>query len=199
MDSESQIDNFIAKYRFPLALGLVGLVLLIGGMVSSGLLQKTFIRQPKTVAGVSVQSPASVAVDVSGAVARPGVYQLGSGARVEDAIKMAGGVTESADLDYLSKSFNFAQKIADGMKIYIPRASEAGPSGQPVPGTQTEGGLINVNSASASELDKLPGVGPVTAQAIIDKRPYGEVGELLGKKAVTRATFEKINGLVSVY
>lgn len=199
MDSENTIDNFMAKYKYPLVVGLVGLVLLIGGLVSSGLLQKTFIKKPQYPASTSVQNPLMVAVDVSGAVVNPGVYQLPNGARVEEAIRAAGGVTESADLNYLSKSMNLAQKIVDGMKVYIPRARETGPSGQPVLGIQTQDSLININSASVSELDKLPGVGPVTAQNIIDKRPYSEVSELLSKKAVSKAVYEKIKGLVSVY
>lgn len=199
MESENQIDQFLAKFKLPLIMGVVGLVLLIGGILSSGLLQKTFTKPAPYIKTSTPQNPSIVAVDVSGAVINPGVYKLSSGSRVEEAIKAAGGVMESADQVYLTKQVNLAQKLVDGMKIYIPQAQESGPAGNPVLGASTQNSLININSASASELDRLPGVGAVTAQAIIDKRPYGDVGELLSKKAVTRSTFEKVKGLVSVY
>ncbi|MCL5784819.1 MAG: helix-hairpin-helix domain-containing protein, partial [Patescibacteria group bacterium] len=100
----------------------------------------------------------------------------------------------------LSKNLNLAQKVSDGMKVYIPKTEEAGKSATPVAsGESSVSSLININSATAEELDKLPGVGSTTAQNIIGKRPYGSIEELLTKKAVSRAVYEKIKGAISAY
>lgn len=199
MDNTNKLDDILGKYKIPLAMGLVGLVLLLGGVFSSGILTKTFIKSTQVpITGGGSLVPTSIKVDVSGEVTKPGVYSVSSSARVEDAIKVAGGVTESADPNYLAKNLNLAQKVSDGMKIYVPKIQEAGRSGTPVViGASTS--LININEASLAELDTLPGVGTVTAQKIIDLRPYGSLEELVSKKAVTRSVYEKINGLVSTY
>lgn len=204
----NHLDELLNKYKIPLGVGLVGLVLLIGGVISSGIIPKTFIKssssgQPATVRISGSQALLGEAkVDVSGEVVKPGVYSLSRDARVEDALKMAGGVTESADPVFVSKTLNLAQKISDGMKIYVPKAVEAGSSGSPVSQTTTSStpdAMVNINAASASDLDKLPGVGEVTTQNIINKRPYASIEELVTKKAVTRAVYEKIKSLVSTY
>lgn len=205
MDSQSNLDDFLNKYKLPMALSLVGLVLLIGGLWSSGIISKTFVRSSKSFPPQPRQTTSQqgetriVKVDISGEVAKPGVYALSLDSRVEDALKMAGGVTESADPVFVSKSLNLAQKVSDGMKIYVPREGEAGASASVVAGASTEQNLTNINSASIPELEQLPGVGPVLAQKIIDKRPYTGIEELLTKKAVTKAVYEKIKGLVSTY
>ncbi len=205
MDSQSSLDGFLGEHKIALAVGLVGLVLLIGGVISSGIIPKTFIKSTKAGSGISqasvVSNPSEIKVDVSGAVMDPGVYTLPSNSRVEDAIKAAGGVTGAADPMYLSKSLNLAQKVSDGMKVFIPEAGQFSSQGSSpsVAGASSENSLININSAGLSELDQLPGVGPVGAQKIIDGRPYGSIEELFTKKAVTRSVYEKIKELVSTY
>ena len=203
MDSQ-KLDEFLNRHKFPLAMGVVGVVLLIGGIISSGIIPKTFIRSSKSFSPQSLTQTkqAGAKVDVSGAVVNPGVYTLPGEARIEDALKAAGGVVESADPIHLSKSVNLAQKVSDGMKIYIPKAQEAGASAiSPAsPGIQATGNTpVNINAAAASELDQLPGIGPVTSQKIIDNRPYGGIEELLTKKAVSRSVYEKIKDKVSVW
>lgn len=205
MDSQNQLDEFLSNHKLPLAIGLVGLVLLIGGVVSSGVVSKTFVKSTKSgqsVSQASVVYPSEVKVDVSGAVMDPGVYTLSSNARVEDAIKAAGGVAGSADPVYLSKTINLAQKVSDGMKVFIPEAGQFNTSaaGSSLATSEVAGqSVINVNTASLVELDKLSGVGPVGAQKIIDGRPYGSIEELFTKKAVNRSVYDKIKGLVSVW
>jgi competence protein ComEA len=136
------------------------------------------------VATIAVQSSAtkgaSVVVDVAGAVARPGVYHLTSADRVEDALKRAGGATHRADLSQINR----AAKLEDGRQILVPTrapavkaavaptAPEDGPPSQP----------INLNTATLEQLDTLDGVGPTTAQKILDYRKehggFGSVEEL---------------------
>lgn len=135
-----------------------------------------------------------IKVDVDGAVVHPGLYVLKPDARVQDALIAAGGLTQEAN----RKAVNLAAKITDGQKIYIPKIGEAAVVQASVAGVESNSGVISINNSSMSDLDKLPGVGAVTAQKIIDNRPYGSVQELLEKKVVGQATFEKIRDSVSL-
>ena len=200
-NSEGPLDSFINKNKLPIGMGVVGLVLVIGGIVSSGIIPKTFIKSSKSLpARSATDMPTSAKVDVSGAVVNPGVYTLPSLARIEDALKAAGGVTVSADSNYMSKTINLAQKVSDGMKIYIPTNQDKSGLGQSqITQPVASPSLVNINEATISELDQLPGVGEVTAKKIIDGRPYQGVEELLTKKAVTRSTYDKIKEMVTVW
>jgi competence protein ComEA len=143
-------------------------------------------------------------VDVAGAVARPGVYALPSGSRVADAIRAAGGFGPQVDASAVTATLNLAEVLRDGEKIVVPqRGGAAKPaatrSAAGAPGAP--GALIDLNSASASELDTLPGVGPVTAAKIIaarEERPFRTVDELLTRKVVSASALAKIRGLVTV-
>jgi competence protein ComEA len=107
-------------------------------------------------------------VHVVGAVHDPGVYRLAAGGRVEDAIERAGGATGGADL----QAVNLAAKVADGQQIVVPRraspAAAAAPGATAAPGAAS--GPVNLNSATAEQLDTLDGVGPATAQKILEYR-----------------------------
>jgi len=106
-------------------------------------------------------------VDVAGAVRRPGLYRLRAGLRIDDAITAAGGATAKAQLD----TVNLAAPIADGEQIVVPRRGAVGTpaAGPPAVGSSPSAPL-DLNSATAEQLDALPGVGPVTAQKILDYR-----------------------------
>lgn len=135
-------------------------------------------------------------VDVSGQVVKPGVYSLNSDARIQEALVAAGGLSGEADRDYVSKYLNLAQKVTDGMKLYVPKVSENIKGSAVYAGTNS--GLISINSASLNELDKLTGVGPVTAQKIINGRPYAALDELVSKKAINSSVFTKIKDNISL-
>jgi competence protein ComEA len=117
-----------------------------------------------------------VVVDVDGKVEHPGVVNLASGSRVIDAIKAAGGTTRNADTGTL----NLAEILIDGQQVVVPSQRESQPGAPPsVPGTTassstpaptTSGATVSINSASAAELEVLPGIGPVLAAAIVDWR-----------------------------
>ncbi len=183
--------QFLDRFKLPLALSLVGIVLIAGGLfLSPKSQQKVYPKES------IVESQKTVTVDVSGAVSSPGVYRLKDGARIEDAIKLAGGLSPQAQSEYVAKVLNLAQKLVDGSKVYIPKNGEQ-VSGA-VSGTATSG-KININSASASELDGLPGIGEVTAQKIISNRPYQAAEELVAKKVVSKTVFDKIKDQLVVY
>jgi competence protein ComEA len=110
-------------------------------------------------------SGGDVVVDVTGAVARPGVYRLPGGARVTDAVERAGGATRGA----LLEAINLAARLADGQQVVVPKR---GPAGAPLAaaGTATGGGPISLGTATVEQLDTIDGIGPVTAQSIVEFR-----------------------------
>jgi len=150
---------------------------------------------PVLVAALPARSPTAAAalkVYVSGAVRAPGVYSLAPGDRVEDALRLAGGPEEDADLTRL----NLAQRVRDEQQIHVPRQRDPI---QPVPagaGPADDAGTIDLTTATLAQLDALPGVGPVTARRILDYRaqhgPFAQVEDLRTLKLVTQATYEKI-------
>ena len=156
---------------------------------------------PSATGGVtgSAASPSGtiVLVDVAGWVRRPGVYEFVGGARVIDAIEAAGGARPGALLEAL----NLAAPLADGTQILVPREGEAGVA-PPVTGGGSTSTLVNVNTASASELEALPGIGEVIAQRIIDHRtangPFASVDQLLDVSGIGDAILGSIRELVTV-
>lgn len=183
-------------YKLPIILAFLGLVLIIGGVFASALTKDTKVYPKESI----IEGQKLISVDVSGAVNNPGVYTLAESSRVENAVNAAGGFSQDSNQEYISKYINMAQKLSDGSKIYVPVAGETVPipqTGQ-VAGTNTLA-KININAASQSELETLSGVGPVTASKIISGRPYQKVEELLDKKIVGKATFEKIKDSIVIY
>lgn len=196
------------EYKLPIGLLLLGAVLLIGGLFSSNLIQKK--ETPKNFPKESIVSESQlsdVKIDVSGAVNNPGVFSLNKESRIEDAVKLAGGFSENASKEYVSKHLNLSQKISDGLKIYIPFEGEdslgvgvvgkVGAVGGEVAGVSASG-KIGINSADQASLEGLPGVGPVTAKKIMEKRPYASLEELLSKKAVSKSVYTKILELIDL-
>ena len=102
-------------------------------------------------------------VDVTGAVGRPGVYRLPAGSRVNDAVERAGGAAAKAELE----AVNLAARLADGQQVVVP---ERGPAGATAAAAESEDGPISLGTATVEQLDTIDGIGPVTAQDIIDFR-----------------------------
>jgi competence protein ComEA len=154
-------------------------------------------------AGGDLVGVGGLVVDVAGAVRRPGVYHLDPGARVADAIAAAGGLGPRVDAGRVAADLNLAAPLKDGDRILVAsRDDAAGPGGTPdAPAGPSQGALIDLNHASAEELDTLPGVGPVTAQKIIDSRggaPFRTVDELRSRGLVGQKTFDRLKTLVTV-
>lgn len=190
---------------------LIGLVALLAVTLGgAGLWYVRSLPRPVEVAaapsGGTASAPASaspspevvVLVDVAGWVRRPGVYEFTEGARVIDAIDAAGGARSGAVLEAL----NLAAPLTDGTQILVPREGQEGVAPAPVTGGAVAGGLVNVNSAIATELEELPGIGEVIAQRIIDYRtengPFATVDELLDVSGIGDAILESIRELVTV-
>lgn len=152
-------------------------------------------------------SAAEVYVDVDGAVASPGVYRLKDGARVSQAIDAAGGLTPEADVTGLNR----ASKVADGQKIYVPTVGEqqaaavtsgADSGASPTSGAGASSGLVNINTASAAELQTLSGIGPSMAQSIIDERTqngaFASVDDLMRVSGIGEKKLAKIKDCICV-
>lgn len=154
--------------------------------------------------------PAEVVVAVAGAVRKPGVVRLPPGARVVDAIAAAGGARRAKDLE----SVNLAAKLVDGQQIVLGAAGAIGSStgagpvaGAPTPaapgpaGVAANPGVLDLNSATLGQLDALPGVGPVTAQKILDWRTqhgaFQRVEQLQDVPGIGPAKFEQLRSLVT--
>src|SRR5439155_24597344 len=139
-------------------------------------------------------------VYVVGAVRRPGLYRLNDGARVADAVARAGGLSRKAD----SAGVNLAAPVADGQQVVVPaRLPAAGAAAQGAPvsaGGSTPTGPVQLSVATAEQLDELPGIGPVTAQKIIDYRTqhgaFRGVDELDEVPGIGAARVEQLRGLV---
>lgn len=145
---------------------------------------------------------AVVVAHVAGAVARPGVYRLGGAPRVADALDAAGGPAPDADLD----AVNLAAAVADGERVYLPRRGELPPAG--VVGSSGGGGAsasvgpLDLNTATAEQLEDLPGIGPATASAILAyRREHGRfrtVDELLEVRGIGEARLAELRPKVRV-
>lgn len=150
-----------------------------------------------------VPTSAQLAVHVAGAVSRPGLVRLWAGARVDDAVRSAGGVLPGADVGRV----NLARRLNDGEQVYVPRVGEEFVGVDPV-GSQNSGpdppgsSLVNINTADASTLETLPGIGPVLAGRILDYReengPFPDVEALSGVSGIGPAVLAKLRPQVTV-
>lgn len=174
-----------------------------------------------TPAPTATFTPAPLRIYVSGSVVRPDVYTLQPGAIVRDAIAAAGGFKPDADRE----SINLATALVDGAQVHIAQhevvtaapvaTAVAPPPGVILPAPTAEpvaraaspptaspragpAGKVNINTASLAELDTLPGVGPVTAQRIIDGRPYAQLEDIKRVRGIGDATFQKLQPLITL-
>lgn len=159
---------------------------------------------PLTAMGPVVASeapPATIVVDVGGAVVQPGVHELPSGARIADAIDAAGGFGPDADLGAVA-DLNLAQPLVDGQQVRVARIGEGMAAGAP-PGSGasgTGGGLVNVNTATPDQLQALPGIGPVTVQKIVAARqeqPFSSLQDMVDRGVIHRGQLEDITDLAT--
>ena len=188
-----------------------------GGAAGAGTASSEEPTEATTTAGETAQPngasstdgpPTSLVVHVAGSVVTPGLVGLPAGARVADAIAAAGGLAPTADADRL----NLAESLVDGQRVFVPVVGQEPPPQVPLSGgTVSAGGSpgaagpvprVSLNSATAEELDALPGVGPSTAAAIVAYRdqngPFTSIDDLLDVRGIGPAKLEGLVDLVQV-
>ncbi len=182
-----------------------GATLLAGiliGLLSAALLTLMSSRPRGHAVELSLPpTPEPLRVHVCGAVSQPGVYQLPPGSILQQAIEAAGGPTSNAELSTL----NLATHLRDGQQVYVPKLEEHFtplPSGSTSANPGLPNQLININTASASELDLLPGIGPSLAQKIIEHRetygPFITIDDLINVSGIGPAKLEDLRHLITV-
>jgi competence protein ComEA len=174
---------------------LVLLVRHLGGGGGASTPVVTPVRAPAKPAAAAAKL---LVIDVAGAVRRPGLYRLRAGSRVDDAIAAAGGATGKAQLD----TVNLAAPVADGEQIVVPGrgAAAGGAAATPPAAGSSPSAPVDLNSATLEQLEALPGIGPVTAQKILDYRQqhgaFHSVEELQGVPGIGPAHMAQLKGLV---
>lgn len=198
-----KIIIFLKEFGVIIFLGVLALSILgygIYSIVEADQVKVEIIRGDESTTKINT---GEIKVDVEGAVKKPGVYPFKPGSRIGDAIVMAGGFSEVADLAWVAKSLNLAEEIKDGGKIYIPDKSSLKNVETSKVDVKTqaadENGKVNLNTASMVELDSLEGIGEVRAKTILDNRPYSKVEDLVSKAKIPESVYEKIKDKVSVY
>lgn len=193
--------------RAAVALGVLAVALALWRFWPAAPAPEIPFQAPEEQTPASSESSAAageIVVHVAGAVFTPGVYRLPVGSRVTDAVNAAGGGLSTASLD----SLNLARILADGEQVYVQTAEEVGSGGSPAAGegaagtaagTQS-GGRVNINHASAAELEALPGIGPATAQKIVDDRaangPFAAPEDLMRVPGIGEKKFESLRDYV---
>ena len=186
------------------------MILLLLGMVAAGGLMYGYSEQDDAVklsAGESqsTEVPAhEITVYVTGAVNRPGVVTLKEGARIADAVNSCGGVLPTGDAERI----NMAQVLKDGQKVQVPekaqaaKAAAADKSKSAKAGSPGDGALVNINTADLQALDALPGIGPSTAQKIIDYREtegaFQDIADLKKIKGIGESKFAKLKDKICI-
>ena len=198
-------NPLLKQFMLPIVLGVLGLICLGYGLIVLSKPQdnsRDILFEAASDASPfanQAESREGVTVDVAGAVVKPGVYTLKGDSRMQDALIAAGGMSAEADRDSIAKGLNLAAKVVDGAKIYIPKKGEelAAEGMQTVMGSAD--GLVNINGASQSQLESLPGIGQVTAEKIIGNRPYVSIEELVQKKILGQKVFDQIKDKIAAF
>ncbi|MBI3887438.1 helix-hairpin-helix domain-containing protein [Candidatus Microgenomates bacterium] len=171
------------KGKLPIVLGISGIILIITAVLIENikLNQKAswgngpIISQTFTASEAGIISQKKVKVDIEGAVIKPGLYEIPNDSRIQDVLISAGGLTAKANI------------------------GENSASGAIVLSSQAKSSLVNINTASESELDTLSGVGPVTARKIVAGRPYQNISDLLKLKLISSSTYDKIKDSITIF
>jgi competence protein ComEA len=183
---------------------------LVGFILAGSVFLVTRLPAGEPIALEPAPTKVPLEVHIIGGVLHPGVYHLPQGSRVQDAVDAAGGLLSDAD----PSTINLAAKLEDGQQVQIPGGAERastpgapfsvlpGPTGVPTQqATLPSGELIDINSATLEELESLPGIGPTTAQNIIDYRnqhgPFEQIEDIMNVPGIGPSTFDAIQDLIT--
>ena len=186
----------LSRRRLLIAAGFVALLLFLGSKLLARPQPSAGLAPPVAPPTETAAAPAVVVVDVVGAVRRAGLYRLQQGARIADAVARAGGATAKADLALV----NLAAPLADGEQVVVPKRGAVTSPAAPSAGVASSG-PVHLSTATLEQLDSLPGIGPVTAQKILDYRQkhgaFTSVDELDAVPGIGPARLEQLKDLVA--
>ena len=178
-------------------LGLLAVLALVGMRLGGGHEARQPPAAPLAPVAAAPGATSRLVVDVVGAVRRPGLYRLRDGARIADAVARAGGPTRRADVALI----NLAAPLVDGMQVVVPIRAASGGVGAPGPGPGAPASKVSLSSATVEQLDALPGIGPATAQKIVDWRtahgPFASVDGIDEVPGIGPARLEQLRDLVT--
>lgn len=203
----------MGKIALAVFIGLVaGIMLMAGGLALRNrepVAPISIVPPEPTATALPTNTPQPIQVFVSGEVRTPDVYALAPGSRIKQLVEVAGGFTDKAD----TEAVNLAQPLTDGVHVHIPAegALDATPHGllttpAPLRGSAeldigSGGGLVNINSAGADELETLPGIGPITAQKILNYRAangsFADIAAIMEVPGIGEAKYEQIKDLIT--
>jgi competence protein ComEA len=160
------------------------------GLLAAGVIWLAASRpRGEAVTLLPTVTPGMLTVYVSGAVAMPGVYPLPAGSRVDAAVQAAGGFLPGAE----QESINLAKPLEDGQQIDVPGIVDT---------SHVNAGRVNINTATVAELDALPGIGPTTAQSIVDYRlqngPFQAIQDIQNVPGIGPATYDRIKDFINI-
>ena len=180
------------------AVALLVALTIAGRVMLGGNEARPAARVGSVALDVEKEPPRRLVVHVAGAVNRPGLYELDEGSRIDDAIAEAGGARPKAALELV----NLAAPVADGQQVLVPLRGAVAAAGGEGGGPVAPGGKVSLNAATIDQLDALPGIGPVTAQQILDFRTanggFGSIEELDAVPGIGPARLEQLRELVSL-
>lgn len=185
---------FIKKYYIYLAIIIIAVTIVI--LIPDGEKQQEITFEPLTT-GDSDDEIMYIYIDIKGQVQNPGVYKVSKDSRLFQLVSLAGGTTGEAD----TLAINLSLKLYDQQVVYIPSFEDSYPIIIDVINDNANG-IININSASLELLDTLPGIGPSTAQSIIDYRLevgfFESVEDIMNVSGIGEATFNEIKDLITI-
>ena len=160
------------------------------GLLAAGVIWWATTRQGGSpIVLLPTSTPGSLTVYVSGAVTNPGVYSLPDGSRVDAAITAAGGFSPGAEAEFI----NLAALLADGQQVDVPGINNT---------SHVNAGRVNINTATVTELDTLPGIGPTTAQSIVDYRlqhgPFQNIQDIQNVPGIGPANYDRIKDYITI-
>ena len=210
LSGRANFDELLQKYRQPLLILLVGLILTGLGIIYFKKGPDNQTTKVEVLQGTTEgQGILGITAEIAGEVIKPGVYKLPQDSRVDDLLIASGGFSISADRVWTDKYLNRAAKLTDGQKVFIPSVNQqqsvlsakSGGGDQSVSSTFSSDSneLVNINTSSLGELDSLPGIGQVYGQNIIEHRPYSTLEELVSKGVIKQSLYDKIKNSITLY
>lgn len=196
MEILEQIKIFANKYKSQIAILSVIVVIAVFVIHQNSDFQGSVAIEQQQIAEEAVSDNAinsSYFVEITGYVNNPGVYELSKDLLVIELIQLAGGLHPNADMKFIHKDVRLSAISEPGYKLFVPAKTQTSSTN-----SVTSATAVSINTASMQELQTLSGVGPSTAQKIIDSRPYKTLEDLLNVLGIGNATFEKLKSQISL-